>query len=118
MPRESEMCSEFASHPEIVTKIQTRVEEVAGLSELFKALADETRLKVLYCLCLEELCGCDLAAILGLSTPAVSHHLRILKAARLVISRREGKLVYYSAADSHVEHIIQEGLIHYQEDAR
>jgi DNA-binding transcriptional ArsR family regulator len=66
----------------------------------------------MYCLCREELCVCDVAHILGMSVQAVSHHLRLLRALRLVRSRREGKLVFYSLDDAHVAGIIQQGLEH------
>ncbi|MEE8440640.1 MAG: metalloregulator ArsR/SmtB family transcription factor, partial [Spirochaetia bacterium] len=68
--------------------------EVSGLSELFRALSDETRTKILYLLSEQELCVCDLAHLLETSLPAVSHHLRLLKIMRLVKSRKEGKQVF------------------------
>ncbi len=86
---------------------------VAGLSELFKALADETRTKILYLLTQRELCVCDLAFILDMSLPAVSHHLRLLKTLRLVSTRREGKQVFYSLEDEHVLALIEQAREHY-----
>jgi len=86
---------------------------VAGLSELFKALADETRTKILYLLTQRELCVCDLAFILEMSLPAVSHHLRLLKTLRLVSTRREGKQVFYSLEDDHVLALIEQAREHY-----
>ncbi len=86
---------------------------VAGLSELFKALADETRTKILYLLTQRELCVCDLAFILEMSLPAVSHHLRLLKTLRLVTTRREGKQVFYSLEDAHVLALIEQAREHY-----
>jgi len=86
---------------------------VAGLSELFKALADETRTKILYLLTQRELCVCDLAFILEMSLPAVSHHLRLLKTLRLVSTRREGKQVFYSLEDEHVLALIEQAREHY-----
>ena len=58
------------------------------------------------------MCVCDMAELLGVSQSAVSHQLRVLKQARLVKFRREGKIVYYSLADDHVKHIFNEGLNH------
>lgn len=110
------MCSGFDPHGERVGPLRERLVEVAGLSELFQALADETRTKILYLLATEELCVCDLAAILDLSLPAVSHHLRLLKTMRLVTYRREGKNVYYSLADEHVLRLIQVAQEHYEEE--
>lgn len=89
--------------------------EVAGLSELFKVLGDETRTKILYLLASKELCVCDLASILEATFPAVSHHLRLLKAFRLVKYRREGKNVYYSLDDKHILNIICEAQEHFAE---
>lgn len=89
--------------------------EVAGLSELFKVLGDETRTKILYLLSLKELCVCDIAGILEMSLPAISHHLRLLKALRLVKYRREGKMVFYSLDDKHIMNLIHEALEHFAE---
>ncbi|MFW5743975.1 MAG: ArsR/SmtB family transcription factor [Spirochaetota bacterium] len=87
--------------------------DVAGLSELFRALADETRTKILYLLSQQELCVCDLAHLLDMSLPAVSHHLRLLKTMRLVRSRRAGKQVFYALDDDHVLSLIQVAREHY-----
>src|SRR5690606_3411112 len=76
--------------------LRARLLEVAGLSELFKALGDETRTRILYLLSLRELCVCDIAEIMEMSLPAVSHHLRLLKAPRIVHYHREGKLDFLS----------------------
>ncbi|EKP95089.1 ArsR/SmtB family transcription factor [Thermaerobacter subterraneus] len=109
-------CARFEPHGDQVAVLRARVTEVAGLAGLFQALADETRTRILYLLSLSELCVCDLAAVLDLSLPAVSHHLRLLKAMRLVTSRREGRNVYYSLADGHVLRLIQVAQEHYAEE--
>nr|WP_242656318.1 metalloregulator ArsR/SmtB family transcription factor [Desulfofundulus thermosubterraneus] len=96
--------------------LKGKVLEVAGLSELFKVLGDETRTKILYLLSYRELCVCDLAEILEMSLPAVSHHLRLLKAMRLVKYRREGKMVYYSLDDDHIVNLIREAQAHFAEE--
>ena len=111
-----DVCASFDPHADRVAALRQRLVEVAGLSELFQALADETRTKILYLLASAELCVCDLAAILDLSLPAVSHHLRLLKTMRLVKYRREGKNVYYSLADDHVLRLIQVAQEHYEEE--
>lgn len=67
-----------------------------NLSNTFKALADPTRLRILHNLTRRELCVCDLAEILGMSQPAVSHQLRFLKALRIVKFRRDKNTIYYS----------------------
>jgi len=89
--------------------------EIAGISELFKALADETRTKILHLLGQRELCVCDLAFLLEMSLPAISHHLRFLRALRLVKSRKEGKMVFYSLEDAHVLTLIEQAREHYIE---
>ena len=96
--------------------MKEKVIEAAGLSELFQALADEMRTKILYLLSFGELCVCDLAEILETSLPAVSHHLRLLKMMRLVKYRRDGKMVQYSLADGHVLRLIQVAQEHYEEE--
>jgi ArsR family transcriptional regulator len=92
-----------------------RILEVAGISELFKALGDETRTKILYLLAEGELCVCDLADALAMSLPAVSHHLRLLKVMRLVRYRRQGKQAFYRLDDEHVVQLIEVALAHYRE---
>ncbi|MDN5327283.1 MAG: ArsR family transcriptional regulator, lead/cadmium/zinc/bismuth-responsive transcriptional [Moorella sp. (in: firmicutes)] len=95
--------------------LREKVMEVAGLSEIFKVLGDETRTKILYLLSFRELCVCDIATILDMSLPAISHHLRLLKALRLVKYRRDGKMVYYSLDDEHIVHLIREAQEHFAE---
>ncbi|APM41055.1 ArsR/SmtB family transcription factor [Clostridium kluyveri] len=82
------------------------------LSELFKILGDYTRIKIIYSLSKKELCVCDIAEVVQMSQSAISHQLRILKAARLVKFRREGKSVYYSLDDEHIDRLFNAGLEH------
>lgn len=82
------------------------------LAELFKIFGDSNRIRILYALSGTELCVSDLARILTLSTSAVSHQLRILKASKLVRCRREGKIIFYMLDDEHVRDIINLGLEH------
>lgn len=84
----------------------------ARLAEVFRTLADSSRARIVHSLLQQDLCTCDLAAITGLSEPAVSQHLRILRALRLVRSRREGKRVYYSLDDDHVRLLLTISLQH------
>ncbi len=72
------------------------------IAETFRALADPSRARIIYCLLKQELCTCDLAAITGQSESAVSQHLRVLRQLRLVKSRRSGKQVFYSLDDAHI----------------
>jgi len=97
-------------------ELQQMILAVAGLSELFKALSDETRTKNLYLLSAGERCVCDLSDLLGLSLPAISHHLRLLKMLRLVSYRREGKMAYYRLADDHILQLIKVAQEHYAEE--
>lgn len=88
------------------------------VSNIFKALSDETRIKVAYSLTLEdELCVCDIANIVGCSTATASHHLRLLRNMGLADFRKEGKLVYYSLDDLHVKKLIQIAFTHQEEVA-
>ncbi|MDK2821820.1 MAG: ArsR family transcriptional regulator, lead/cadmium/zinc/bismuth-responsive transcriptional [Clostridia bacterium] len=96
--------------------LKEKVLEVSGLSEIFKVLGDETRTKILYLLAHKKLCVCDIASILDMSLPAVSHHLRLMKALRLVKYYREGKMVYYSLDDHHILNLIREAQEHFAED--
>ena len=88
---------------------------VRALSDLFSVFADTTRIRIMYALYADELCVGDIASILGLSQSAISHQLRILKDARLVASRREGKTVFYALDDDHVRAILATGMEHVEE---
>ena len=86
---------------------------IEGLSRLFSALSDPTRLRILHALCTtHELCVCDLAVIADLSVSAVSHQLRLLRDRNLVRARRDGRMVYYSLADDHVRELMAVGTDH------
>ena len=89
--------------------------DVAGLSELFKALSDESRVKILHLLSQRELCVCDLAFLLETNLPAISHHLRFLRTLNLVRARRDGKQVFYSLADDHVLDLLRTARDHFME---
>ena len=93
-----------------------KVSEIQGLSDMFKALGDPTRLKIVTALAAVELCVCDLSAVCGLSESAISHQLRILRNLRIVKFRREGKIVYYRLDDSHVESLVKQSLAHIVEE--
>ena len=92
-------------------------ENVASeMADLFKALADPTRLRIVGLLAQAEICVGDLHAVMGMSQPAISHHLRILRNLRLVKSRKEGRHVYYTLDDEHVESLYSQGLHHVLHD--
>lgn len=82
------------------------------VAEIFRVLADSTRVKIIYSLLRQELCTCELAAITGNSDSAVSQHLRVLRQLRLVKSQRRGKMVYYSLDDAHVRILLAVCLSH------
>jgi len=90
----------------------------SGLASLFKVFADPTRIRLLSALSASELCVCDLGALLGMSQSAVSHQLALLRAARVVRSRREGKVVWYALDDDHVASLLAMGLEHLGEAGR
>jgi DNA-binding transcriptional ArsR family regulator len=84
----------------------------ADLAGLFDALGDPTRARIVHVLLSQEMCTSDLAAVVGVSEPSVSQHLRLLRALRLVKYRRAGRVVYYSLDDAHVAELVRTGLVH------
>lgn len=98
----------------IITEMPTE-DVVLSLAELFKALGDPTRVKILSCLQMSDMCVGEIADKLGMSTSAISHQLRVLKAIKLVKGTKEGKEVRYSLDDDHVTLIMQCGLAHVNE---
>ncbi len=89
-----------------------------ALADTFRALADPTRVSIALSLLRQELCTCDLAAITGVTESAVSQHLRILRRLRLVKSRREGRLVFYSLDDLHIRILLTVCLHHIHDDGQ
>lgn len=105
-------------HEDIVNETKNKMPEeemLYDLAELFKVFGDTTRIKILYALFSNEMCVCDIANLLNMTHSAISHQLRVLKQARLVKFRKEGKTVYYSLDDSHISQIFDCGLNHIQE---
>jgi len=98
-----------------VKKIMPQENTLFDLAELFKVFGDSTRIRILWALDEAEMCVCDIACVLNMTQSAISHQLRILKQAKLVKNRRDGKIVYYSLDDEHVKHIIDQGLVHNNE---
>ncbi|MCI5845540.1 MAG: metalloregulator ArsR/SmtB family transcription factor [Oscillospiraceae bacterium] len=86
-----------------------------GIAELFKVFGDPTRVRILFALFQQETCVQEIANRLGMTQSAISHQLRILKQARLVSSRREGKSIFYALADDHIYTIFQQALEHIAE---
>ena len=92
--------------------------DVEGLTEIFRVLGDPTRVRILDALASSELCVGELARRVGISESAVSHQLRLLRSARIVRPRRDGRLMYYALDDRHVLALFRQGLKHVQEGAR
>lgn len=114
----AEHCDVPLIHEEVVQKVGKKMpqeELLYDLAELFKVFGDSTRIRILWALDEAEMCVCDIAALLGLTQSAISHQLRVLKQAKLVKNRRDGKVVYYSLDDDHVKKIFDQGLAHIRE---
>jgi DNA-binding transcriptional ArsR family regulator len=118
MNREDYVCDCDIIHADVVDLVKRNMpqeSELYDLSDFFKVLGDSTRSKIMWALDEHELCVCDLAAVLNMTKSAISHQLRALRDANLVINRREGKNIYYALADDHVRHIFEMGLDHIRE---
>lgn len=116
---EEETCGYLFVHEDKVAQVQSAMPDedtLSRLSELFKVFGDGTRIRILYVLFEAEVCVCDMARLLGMTQSAVSHQLRILKQARLVKSRRDGKTIFYSLADTHVSMLLSQGTEHIGEE--
>lgn len=87
-------------------------EEISRMADIFKALCDPSRLKIVIALMNQEHCVCDIAAICLQTNSAVSHQLRYLRSLNIVKNRREGKIVYYSINDDHVARLVNISLTH------
>ena len=109
------VCEYLHVHEEAVDRVLSLLppeERLYDLAETFRVFGDTTRIRILYVLFESELCVCDIAKLLGLTQSAVSHQLRILKDAKLVRFRREGKTVFYSLDDDHVRSVLELGMEH------
>ncbi|SDF29572.1 ArsR/SmtB family transcription factor [Sporomusa acidovorans] len=112
-----DVCEELCEHPQNICLARAEAlpdEEVQQIAEVFKILGDMTRLKILHALSKRELCVCDIAAVVNMGQSAVSHQLRLLRGARLVKYRKEGKMVWYSVDDDHVATLLAQGIEHIQ----
>jgi ArsR family transcriptional regulator, lead/cadmium/zinc/bismuth-responsive transcriptional repressor len=111
-------CAVRSVDPERVQQARNELLDDAiyvDIAETFRALADSTRAKIVHVLAERTLCVCDLAQVVGVSEPAVSQHLRLLRALRIVRGRRVGKMVFYSLEDAHVRSLLKMVLGHQQE---
>ncbi|MDI6601243.1 MAG: metalloregulator ArsR/SmtB family transcription factor [Thermoanaerobacteraceae bacterium] len=90
-----------------VDELKPEIKSLKGISEIFKALSDDSRSKIVYMLSKKELCVGDIAYILDMNLQAVSYHLRMLKSQDIIKSRRAGKMIYYSLFDDYISNIIE-----------
>lgn len=110
-----ECCDVTITHEDVVKRVLAAMpesERLSDLAELFKVFGDWTRIRILCVLFEAEMCVCDIAALLDMTQSAISHQLRVLKNAKLVKNRRDGKTIYYSLADDHVRTIFDQGMEH------
>lgn len=101
-------------HPILKENIDNE-EALYEVAELFKVFGDSTRIRIIFLLFQQEECVCDIAKKLGMTQSAISHQLRILKQARLVSARREGKTIFYALADHHIGTIFCQAMDHISE---
>lgn len=106
-------------HEDVVQRVMGQMpaeDPIYEVSELFKVFGDATRSRMICALGIEEMCVCDLSALLSMTQSAISHQLRILKAARLVRSRKQGRTVYYTLDDDHIGQIFALAFTHVTEE--
>ncbi len=112
---ETGVCQDVCTNEELVDRIKKQMpdaDHLLELSNLFKALGDFTRMRILNALLESELCVCDLVSILEMNQSAISHQLRVLRSSKIVKYRKEGRNVYYSLDDDHVHQLIRQGMDH------
>lgn len=110
-----ELCEVPCVHQELVTKAKIAMqseERLSSLAEFFKTFGDSTRVRIVSALMAGELCVCDIAECLEMTVSAVSHQLRVLRNTKIVRTRREGKQIFYSIDDEHVEILFKIALEH------
>lgn len=118
MKKEELVCQEKCPHFNLVNQVKLSNidrKSLQDLSEMFKLFSDETRLRIICAILNQELCVCDLCELLDLNQSTVSHQLQLLRSSKLVKYRKEGKQVYYSLEDEHIESIIKMALSHIKE---
>ncbi|MBW6512856.1 MAG: metalloregulator ArsR/SmtB family transcription factor [Desulfuromonadaceae bacterium] len=111
-------CAVYGIHEEIIRGVQQQwpgAESLEALAEFYRLFGDKTRLGIIWALSVHEMCVCDLCELLKMQQSAVSHQLRTLKLARIVRSRREGKMVFYALDDDHIRDVLGVGYEHLKE---
>lgn len=119
MKKDAPICDCEIIHGDIIARVNSHMlppDEINDLSALFKILGDPTRIRIMWALSQAEMCVCDLGAALQMSKSAISHQLNTLRQGKLVKYRREGKNVFYSLDDEHVNQIIDIGRAHVEHD--
>ena len=114
-----DVCEVSVIHEDVLARVKRKMpaeEPVYEVSELFKVFGDTTRARIICALNIEEMCVCDLAALLNMSQSAISHQLRLLKVSRIVKSRKQGRVVYYSLDDTHIGQIFAMAFDHVMEE--
>ncbi|MDR3208208.1 MAG: metalloregulator ArsR/SmtB family transcription factor [Oscillospiraceae bacterium] len=112
---ELDRCDCTVIHEDTVAEVRGLMPEetsLLDLADLFKVFGDSTRVKIISALLHAELCVCDIASLLGMTKSSISHQLRALRQAKLVKTRRAGKVIYYALDDDHVAGIFAQGLAH------
>lgn len=115
---EAECCEAVVTHDCTIENVKSRMpkeETLRELADFYKVFGDATRIRILCVLLQAEVCVCDLAELLNMTQSAISHQLRVLKQMKLVKNRRDGKTVFYSLADGHIQTIISQGMEHIAE---
>ena len=105
-------------HPVTVRKVSKQMPPegiLDGLAEFFKLFSDKTRVGILWALSTSEMCVCDLSMLLKMKQPAISQHLKVLRQMRIVRTRRDGKVIYYTLDDEHIRIVLNYGLEHINE---
>jgi ArsR family transcriptional regulator len=115
---ETDDCECTVIHEDVVVEVRKQMpdeETMLNLADLFKMFSDSTRVKIICALLCAEMCVCDISALLGMTKSSISHQLRLLRQTKLVKNRRDGKIVYYSLDDAHIQSILSQGLEHVRE---
>ena len=111
-------CEQTIIHKDVIKQVKKNLVKentLINVSEFFKMFGDSTRIKIIGALINSEMCVCDIAYLLNMTHSSISHQLRILKQAKIVKYRKEGKIVYYSINDKHIEQIFNKGVEHIEE---
>ena len=115
---ETELCGVTVIHEEVLERVRggmTEEKHLKRMAEMFKVMNDPTRLKIINALLIAEMCVCDIAALMNMTQPSISHHLKVLRQSELIKYRRDGKVIYYSLDDEHIGVLFRNGLDHAME---